>query len=112
MAATSIEGEAMGVLNSVINQGLTSGSISYAHDLKFGLITAPNTTDDGDTIAINIWNELGMKRILGVKGWRHSTDNSVIVTENPTCTVDNNTLTLTVGGSTDNDSRAYLVVGV
>ena len=101
-------------LVGVENLGTVSGSQKYAHDLKFGLITLPATTDTADYVSVNLFNRFGMKRFLGVKGWRHSTTDSVIVAENPTTAVDNGVLVLTVlaGTGLANQKRVYLVIGV
>lgn len=81
-------------------------------DLKVGLVTLGATADNGDTVAINLYTQYGITRFLGIWGWRHTTDNSVIVTENPTTSVQLNTLTATIPGATANKSRAYLIFGI
>jgi hypothetical protein len=42
-------------------------------------------------------------------GFIHSTTDSVLVQEQPTTSVTDGTLTITVGGSTDNKKRTYIV---
>ncbi len=79
---------------------------------KTGFITAPNTTDDTDTITIDLFQEFGIEKLLTVDGWIHTTENSIIVAEAPTTTTTNETVTITVGGSTDNKKRFYIVRGI
>lgn len=105
---TSIEA----TLNSVKNEDMVRGLQDIAFDLKFGLVTVPATTSEGTTHTVNLWNEFGIKRFLGVKGFAHTTKDSVIVTENPTTSVDNDILTLTVAASNDDAKRVYLIIGV
>lgn len=78
---------------------------------KVLVVTAPNTTDDGDTIAITL-ADFGIVTFLGVLGQAHSTEDSVIITEAPTTAVASGVLTITVGGSTDNLKRTYIVFGI
>ncbi len=72
-------------------------------------ITTPNTADDGDTIAVDI-AIYGMSTLLGVLGYIHTTEDSVVVQEQPTTAVSGTTVTLTVGGSTDNKKRFYKII--
>lgn len=77
--------------------------------VKLLMVTAPNTTDDGDTIAIDL-SSYGCNSFLGMLGWIHTTEGSVVVQEQPTVSVSGSTVTLTVGGSTDNKARVYLLL--
>lgn len=72
------------------------------------LIELADTADDGDTVEVDLAN-YGGSTLLGVQGFRHSTSDSVVVAENPTTAVSGTTVTLTVGGSTDNDQREYVL---
>lgn len=105
---TSIEA----TLNSVKNEDMVRGLQNTAFDLKFGVVSVPTTTSEGTNHTINLWQEFGIKRFLGVKGFAHTTENSVIVTENPTTSVNNDILTLTVPSSNDDAKRVYIIVGV
>lgn len=71
-------------------------------------MVAPATTDDGDTIAVDL-SDYGATGIDWIMGWIHSTTDSILVQEQPTTSVTTGTLTITVGGSTDNKKRTYLV---
>jgi len=79
---------------------------------KVGYITLAATADDGDTTTVNCFEEFGISKILAVEGFIHTTTDSVIVEEAPTTTVDREILTITVGGSTDNKKRFYVIYGI
>ena len=74
------------------------------------LVETTDTADDTDTIAITL-ADYGMTAVKTVKGFTHSTSNSVIIVEAPTTSVTAGVLTITVGGSTDNKKRVFLVGG-
>jgi len=74
------------------------------------IVTAPNTTDNADTIAITL-ADFGITTFLGILGFTHSTEDSVIITEAPTTAVAAGVLTITVGGSTANKKRTFIVYG-
>ncbi|MFA5406732.1 MAG: hypothetical protein WC307_05235 [Candidatus Nanoarchaeia archaeon] len=75
------------------------------------MVKTAATVDDGDTIVM-ILPDCGIKTLESIQGWAHSTSNSVVITEAPTTSVTTGTLTITVGGSTDNMIRIYKVVGL
>lgn len=76
------------------------------------MICTKNTVDATDTIAITLANiGISPKGLIGVYGWKHTTDNSVSVKEFPTTAVSSGVLTITVPGGTDNDPRFYMIVG-
>jgi hypothetical protein len=78
--------------------------------LKKVVIVCPATMDNSDTVAIKL-SDYGMTNLLGVRGWYHSTANSVIVRDVCTTAVSSGTLTITtVSGSTD-QIRVYEVLG-
>ena len=81
-------------------------------DLKVVLVQTQNTADAGDTIAITL-SDYGISAtgLMFVLGNKHTTDGSVIVTEAPTTSVTSGVLTITVPAGTDNDTRAYLLIG-
>ena len=76
------------------------------------VIRTINTVDDTDTIVVDL-NKYGIADagLMGVIGWEHTTDNSIVVQENPTTSVSSGSLTLTVGGSNDNNTRHFEVKG-
>lgn len=71
-------------------------------------VTTEATVNDGDTIDVDL-SLYGATGIDWIMGWIHSTTDSVLVQEQPTTSVTDSTLTITVGGSTDNKKRTYLV---
>lgn len=77
------------------------------------VIKTINTVDAADTLTVDL-TKYGIKAagLMGVKGYKHTTDNSVSVTENPTTAVSSGTLTITVPAGTDNDARFYIVKGL
>ena len=87
--------------NVVPNQALTQT-----------VIQTRNTVDAADTIAVTL-KDYGISAtgLLVVEGWKHTTDNSVIVAENPTTAVAAGVLTITVPAGTDNDLRVYRITG-
>ncbi len=76
------------------------------------VIRTINTVDDGDTIAVDM-TKYGIHTtgLIGAWGFIHTTANSVVVQEQPTTAVSSGTITLTVGGSTDNKQRYYIIKG-
>lgn len=85
---------------------------SFKPRFKVGYITAPTTTDDADTIEVDLYEQFGILVFKAVIGFIHTTEDSVIVEEAPTTAVNGTKLTLTVGGSTDNKKRFYVVYGL
>jgi len=71
-------------------------------------VTTPATANDGDTIDIDL-TTYGATGIDWILGFTHSTTDSVVITEAPTTSVTSGTLTITIGGSTDNKKRVFLV---
>lgn len=71
-------------------------------------VKAPATTDDTDTIAVTL-TDYGCTNIDGILGFTESTTGSVVITEAPTTSVTSGVLTITVGGSTDDKARTFVV---
>lgn len=74
------------------------------------IVFAPDTSDASDTLAVTLAN-YGITNIKFIKGYTHTTEGSVIIEEAPTTAVSAGVLTITIGGSTDNKARAFLVGG-
>lgn len=84
----------------------TAGVVSRIH------IRTINTVDDGDEIDVDLTAYgISATGLRSVTGWEATTDNSVIVQEDPTTAVSGDTLTITVGGSNDNNQRFFEIVG-
>ena len=76
------------------------------------VIKTINTVDDGDTIAVDMTKYgISATGLMGVSGWEHTTENSVVVQADPTCAVSSGTITLTVSGSNDDNTRMYVIKG-
>ncbi len=75
------------------------------------MVETPTTADTADTVAITLAN-YGMSTFLGILGFSHDTENSIVTTEAPTTAVSAGVLTITLGGSTNSDAkRVYIVWG-
>jgi len=77
---------------------------------KMLIVTAPATTDGGDTIAITL-ADYGITTFQAILGQTHSTTDSIVITEAPTTAVSDGVLTITVGGSTADKKRVFIVWG-
>ena len=70
------------------------------------------TADTGDTIAFTMQDHGGYQ-LLGVEGWNHTTENSIMVIENPTTsTTAAGVVTLTLASTAGNetDKKRYIRV--
>ncbi len=113
MTATSIDGDYVSDSYSIIDRDRVRNVRPYAQDLKIGYLKTAATADDGFTVTVDLFKQFGIKRLLGIKGFGHSTLNSVIVTENPTTVVSNGILTATLGAVAGADKvRVLMIVGV
>ena len=94
-----------------ISSGSTITDAIPALGRKAILVETEATADTADTIALTL-ADYGVGTFLGVTGYVHTTENSVIVEEAPTTAVSSGVLTITVGGSTVSDKkRVYVVYG-
>ena len=77
------------------------------------VIKTINTVDAADTLTVDL-TKYGIQSdgLIGVIGFKHTTDNSVSVQEQPTTSVSSGVLTLTVPAGTNDDARFYLVKGL
>ena len=84
----------------------TAGVVSRIH------IRTINTVDDTDEIDIDLTKYgISATGLISVLGFIHTTANSIMAQEQPSTAVSSGTLTITVGGSTDNKQRYYEVAG-
>jgi len=79
---------------------------------KVGYITTPDTADNADTVTIDFYKEFGIKRLMGIRGFTHSTKNSVITIEAPTTSVVGTEVAIVIGGSTANKKRCFVLYGL
>jgi len=81
--------------------------------IKTLLVRTINTVDAADTLTVTLANYgITTTGLIGVLGFKHTTDNSVMVQEQPTTAVSSGVLTITVPAGTDNDSRFYVIYGL
>ena len=80
----------------------------YAY--KEYMIVTDNLADATNTLTSTLADH-GITSLISVKGWKHTTDNSVIVLEQPTTSVTTGVLTVTVPAGTNDDKRVYLIGG-
>ena len=83
---------------------------------KVGCFTLPNTTTSSDTATIDLYKKFGITKPLLVKFYQHTTENSVIVDESEstvsTISMQNNTMSIAVNGSSSAAKRLCLVYGI
>ena len=77
--------------------------------IKLELDTA---TTNGMTYALTLAS-YGIKTFEAFKGYEHSTEDSIVIAENPASTtaVSSGVLTITIGGSTATTKRTFIIVG-
>ena len=77
------------------------------------LVRTLDTVDATDTLTVDL-STYGINDdgFIGVLGFKHTTDNSVMVQEQPTTAVSGGVLTITVPAGSDNDPRYYIVWGI
>lgn len=94
-----------------VTSGCTFTDAIPALGRKAIMIETATTVDTADTIVVTL-ADYGLSTFLGIEGYVHTTENSVVVAEAPTTSVTTGTLTITVGGSTVSDKkRVYIIYG-
>ena len=73
------------------------------------VVSTIHTVDATNTLTVDM-SKYGGNQLIGVIGFKHTTDNSVMAQEQPTTTVSGTTITITVPGGTDNDPRFYIIL--
>jgi hypothetical protein len=100
----------MGAVTPTIEAG-TSKVVKDQKDVnevKVLFIETANTADASDYYTFDLAT-VGGTTLLALIGTKHTTDNSVMVVENPTTTVSGTTITFTAPAGTDNDKRTAIV---
>lgn len=87
--------------------GTRKSALPHLGETVITLVTDA-TVDDADTITVDL-SVYGCTNIHGILGFIETTTGSVVVQEQPTTAVSSSTLTITVGGSTDNKVRYYRI---
>ena len=80
------------------------------YEYKEYLVITDDLADATNTLTTTLADH-GITSVKSVKGWKHTTNNSVIVLEQPTTSVTTGVLTITIPAGTDNDKRVYLIGG-
>jgi len=75
------------------------------------MVVTADTADATNTMTVTL-SDYGITTLYNVKGFKHTTNNSVIVLEQPTTSVTAGVLTITVPAGTNDDIRVYLVGGI
>lgn len=90
-----------------VSNALPTGGVSCL------LVRTLDTVDAADTLTVTLADYgINATGLIGVIGFKHTTDNSVMVQEQPTTSVTSGVLTITVPAGTDNDPRYYLIYGI
>jgi len=88
--------------------------MSKVADIPFAykeiLVEVPDTADAADTLDVTLAN-YGITNAKSVKGFKHTTNNSVVALEAPTTSVTAGVMTITIPAGTDDDIRVYLIGG-
>ena len=88
-----------------------AGSLQFGdrvNEVQYLVIETDATVDAADTLAVN-FAKFGITTVDAVFGFKHTTDNQVIVTENPTTLVSDSQLVLTYPSGTNNDKRVTVI---
>lgn len=94
----------------VLMHGVSPAKVS-PFGFKVAMLELPNTIDAADTATV-VLADLGMTTLWYSTTFTHSTENSVVITEEATTSVTSGILSLANSGVTDNVKRAYLVIGI
>ena len=114
MAATIAETSCKVHIQQMGTSPESSLSNIFPGGLKFIGVEVPDTADNTDIVTINHLAH-GITTVWYVRGFTHSTTDDVIITEAPS-TLSSPTVTgqinITIGGSTGNKKRFFLIGGV
>lgn len=67
-------------------------------------------TDGGATFTFNL-NDYNLSKLLGIRGITHITANESLLVQAPTTSVASGVVTVTVGGTTGQKKRSYIIIG-
>lgn len=94
-----------------VSSGCTLTDVSPALGRKVIMVETANTVDTADEIPITL-KDYGITTFLGVIGFIHSTEDSIVIQEQPTTAVSSGVLTITIGGTLASDQkRVYIIYG-
>ena len=77
-------------------------------DYRVIKVTTANTATTDDTIEVDL-SKFGSTGVEGIVGFHHSTEDSIVIQEQPTTVVSAGVLTITVGGTAATGKKVYLV---
>jgi len=100
-------------MSSAITEGADgwlAKTVSPASEIIQLVIYTANTVDAGDTVAIDL-SKYGMQTPLAIFGNSHTAAGE-LETEAPTVSVSGTTMTITVIGGTDDDTRSWVITGL
>jgi len=86
-----------------INQGLPNAG------MKILIVSCINTVDSADTLDVDL-SDFGGASMCGIIGFTHTTENSVVIQEQPTVTMTGQVLTITIGGASNDQTRHYIIL--
>jgi|GEM_PF-2246123 len=92
-----------------ISSGVTVTDIVPNQGRKEIMVETATTADTGDTVDITL-ADYGITTFLGILGFAHSTENSVVITEAPTTSVSSGVLTITLGGTLNSDDKRVFII--
>lgn len=90
-----------------IISGGTLGTLVVGREVKvvkYLVVETDNTVDAADTFVVDLADYAGTT-FLALDGYKHTTDNSVIVAEDNTTAVSGTEITVTIIAGTDDDKR-------
>jgi len=93
---------------TILGTNILQSGTKNIKQVKHLLITVDSTAQASDTIEVDLADYNGTE-LLGVAQYRHTTDNSVIVSEAGTGAISGTTVTLTIAAGTNDKSRAFEV---
>ena len=72
------------------------------------IVSCDAAVDSGDTLDVDL-ADFGGASMCGIIGFTHTTENSVVIQEQPTTTMSGSTLTITIGGASNDQTRHYML---
>lgn len=104
----------MGAFAGTVNVYEADTGASQTNNSPYGykeiIATCDGTADDGDTFTVTL-ADYGITTLYMVKGYTWTADTGC-VEEAPTTSVTTGVLTITIGGSSDNLFRTFLIGGI
>ncbi len=93
------------------DNGLRTPDNNVIRHVRQIYVETASTVDAADTFTVTLAN-YGATTLLGLMGYKHTTDNSIIVDEVHTTAVTSGVVTVTVPSGTDDDKRIAVLLVV